>query len=155
MDLAVGQLLESVVALPYEFVIPDVILAQELLDLAGYHAKALPEMGFQIGVLANIQTAFDLFTSHRREISLNDSFALALAMTRDAILMTGDRRLRRISQVKGIDVRGTLWVTAELARHQIMPPEALLAALLRIKGHRRTRLPTELDRQIEVLTRRA
>ena len=155
MDLAVGRLLEAVLRLPYEFVIPDVMLEQELVDLDGYDPAMLCEMGFQAGELANVQAAFDLFVEHRKDVGLNDCFALAMAEQTQGILMTGDQGLRRVSRNRGVEVRGTLWVTSELATQENVDAAGLLDGLERIKQHPRTRLPRqELDRQIAALRQR-
>lgn len=152
MDLAVGRLLEAILTLPYEFVIPDVMLEQELLDLDGYNPTMLCGMGFQSGELTDAQAAFDLFAEHRKDVGINDCFALAMAEQTQGILMTGDQRLRRLSRNRGVEVRGTLWVTDELAAHGVVDPARLLDGLERIKQHPRTRLPRqELDRQIAAL----
>lgn len=155
MDLAVGRLLEAILTLPYEFVIPDVMLEQELIDLDGYDSTMLCGMGFQSGELTNAQAAFDLFAEHRKDVGINDCFALAMAEQTKGILMTGDRGLRRVSRDRGVEVRGTLWVTAELATLDTVNAARLLDGLEQIKQHPRTRLPQQdLDRQIVALRQR-
>ena len=40
IDLAKARLIESALALPYEFLVPDVMFADELLDLGSYTRAA-------------------------------------------------------------------------------------------------------------------
>ena len=40
---------------------------------------------------------------------------------KDSILLTGDRQLRDVSRGNGVDVRGVLWITDELQKHDIVP----------------------------------
>ncbi|MGB1005862.1 MAG: PIN domain-containing protein [Thalassobaculaceae bacterium] len=157
MDLAVGHLLEAALSLPFEFVIPDVMVSEELLDLGGYSVDDLIQLGFQIGELSNASTALALHTKHRIDLSLNDCFALAMAEERRCVLMTGDGRLRRISADRGQveAVRGTLWVTREIYETGVTEMAGLHAGLVRIQEHPRTRLPkVELDRQIVTVSNR-
>jgi predicted nucleic acid-binding protein len=52
-----------------------------------------------------VQRAAQYFNQHRR-LKLNDCFALTFAEgTKESILLTGDGQLRRIAQVKGLEVR--------------------------------------------------
>ena len=48
MDLAKVHLIEATIALPFEFVIPDVMVAGELLDLGSYTAADLVRLGFKV-----------------------------------------------------------------------------------------------------------
>ena len=41
IDLAKARLIESALGLPYEFVVPDVMFADELLDLGSYTREDL------------------------------------------------------------------------------------------------------------------
>ena len=64
-------------------------------------------------------------------MKLNDCFALALAEDiEDSILLTGDGPLRDISRGNGVEVRGVLWITDELEKHDIVPLPRLYDALL-------------------------
>ena len=61
IDLAKARLIENTLALPYEFVIPDVIFADELIDLRHYKKEQLLELGFKIGSLKGeeVETVFE------------------------------------------------------------------------------------------------
>jgi hypothetical protein len=100
MDLAKTELIEPTIALPFEFMIPDVMLAKELLDLGCYKPKDLAGLGFRIGTLegAEAVSAMGYFRQHRAQLSLNDCFAWRLAEVHQGILMTGDGDLRKLAR---------------------------------------------------------
>ena len=90
IDIATVQLIERALALP------DVMFADELLDLGSYTRDGLLEAGLKIGGLDGdgVLAAFG-YAERYRALSSNDAFALALAKTADSVLLTGDRTLRR------------------------------------------------------------
>ena len=63
-------------------------------------------------------------------VGLEDQTALFLAMELNAILLTGDRRLRLEGLKRKIEVRGLLWILDELVTKQLLPPR-LAAVKLR------------------------
>jgi hypothetical protein len=110
-DLAKTELVEPVLALPFEFMIPDVMLARGLLDLGRYKPDQLVQLGFKIGHLDGMESARAIayFRRHRLQLSPNDCFAWRLAEVHRGILMTGDGDLRRIAAENGVEVHGVLW----------------------------------------------
>ncbi|WP_152982767.1 hypothetical protein [Acidiphilium sp. JA12-A1] len=157
MDLAKARLIEATLALPFEFVIPDVILTEELLDLRSYTAADLPRLGFRIGELEGQDTyeAFTYYRTYRANLSLNDCFALRVAEIRSGILMTGDAWLRKVAADRGIEVHGLLWVADHIAQHGTYPAPQLAAALETLGQDPLVRLPTgPLRELIERLRRR-
>jgi hypothetical protein len=142
MDLAKVRLIEPVLKLPFEFMIPDVILAQELLDLGTYTAKRLIELGFIQGELEgdDSRRARDYFCANRR-LSLNDCFAWRLAEIHNAILMTGDANLRAAVTAAEIEVHGLLWAVEMMVKHKTSTHIALAEALDHLGNDRNTRLP--------------
>ncbi len=121
MDLAKVRLVEPVVRLPFEFVIPDVVLARDVLDFGPYSAAGLLQLGFVAGALDGAQTrcARDYFLQHRQQLSLSDCFAWRLAEVHDGILMTGEARLIAIATAANVEVRGILWAIEMMAKHKI------------------------------------
>lgn len=107
-------------------------------------------MGLQVVEFtgAEVVTVIDLGRTHP-EVSINDLFALVLARKRNVLLLTGDKRLRRIAQDDyGLDVHGTLWVLDQMVKLKLVPsPQA--AAALRDMLKSGSRLPeTECDRRL-------
>lgn len=157
MDLAKARLIEATLALPFDFVIPDVIIAQELLDLGAYTSGDLLRLGFRSGALegADVAAAFGYFRAHRCQLSLNDCFALRLAEVHEGILMTGDADLRKIAAQGGIEVHGTLWAVEMMAHHSTCPTQQLSAALDSLDADPLVRLPRNLLRALKAKIRGA
>lgn len=143
MDLAKVRLIEAAIALPFEFVIPDVMIAGELLDLGSYTAADLVRLGFKEGRLDGSATrqASDYFRQYRRHLSLNDCFAWRLAEMHQGILMTGDGNLRKLAAEAGVEVHGTLWAIELMATHATCPAGALITALDQLDADGLVRLP--------------
>jgi hypothetical protein len=142
MDLAKVRLIEPVLQLPFEFMLPDVILAQELLDLGAYTAKGLLDLGFVQGDLNgdDSRQARDYFAKNRR-LSLNDCFAWRLAEVHKAILMTGDANLRTIAIAAKVEVHGILWAVEMMLKHKTSPAAALAKALEHLSSDPLVQLP--------------
>jgi len=145
LDLAKTRLIESTLALSFDFVIPDVICDQELLDLGTYSAADLVRLGFTIGALdgAGMTAAPGHYTRHRTRLSFNDCVALTHAQTKACILMTGDGPLRLVAERLKIDVHGFLWAASLMAEQETCPRERLIAALQQLHDDPSRRLPRE------------
>jgi len=83
--------------------------------------------------------------AHHR-VSMADGSVLYLSMSREARLLTGDRRLRRAAEKAGVEVGGLLWVIDELVAKSLLSPETA-AERLRDMLNRGARLP---DHEVEV-----
>lgn len=143
MDLAKARLIEATLALPYEFMIPDVMLAQELLDLGSYTSTDLLRLGFKLGELDGhgVGDALCQYQEHHRDLSLNDCFALTLAQRLACILMTGDGRLRAIAETAGLKVHGLLWAAEQIRDLASCPVGQLLNGLEVLERDPLVRLP--------------
>lgn len=143
LDLARVRLIESTLALSFEFVIPDVIFDQELLDLGSYTPTDLVRLGFTIGSLDGdgMAKAFAHFGRHASRLSLNDCIALAHAEAKGCILMTGDGPLRALAERMKIDVHGVLWAAALMVEQGTCPRDRLVAALQQLHDDSSRRLP--------------
>ncbi len=154
IDLAKAQLIESTLALPYEFVIPDVIFADELIDLRHYKKEQLPELGFKIGSLEGeqVKTVFK-YGARFKPLTANDCFALVLAETiAEAILLTGDGDLRKAAQRHKVETHGIIWLCEQMKECQTVDDKVLLVALEKFRDDPRCRVPKrELSRLIERL----
>jgi hypothetical protein len=131
VDLRKAALLEALLRLPYSFVMPDILFADEWLCLSDDEKSSLRALGLDVRTLPGplVERAGQTFSRHSR-LKLNDCFALTLAEEiGDGILLTGDGPLRRIAEGKGLEVRGVLWVTDELETHGVLTAPALHAAL--------------------------
>lgn len=150
MDLAKTELIEPVLALPFEFMIPDMMLARELLDLGRYKPDQLVRLGFKVGRLDGTESARAIayFRRHRLQLSLNDCFAWRLAEVHRGILMTGDGDLRELAGQNGVEVHGVLWAIELMAHHATCRMKRLVDALDQLDGDPLVRLPKKSLRSL-------
>lgn len=143
VDLTKARLIEPVVSLPFEFMIPDVILAHDLLDLGTYTAAKLLDLGFVKGALegADARCATDYFLENRRKLSFNDCFAWRMAEVHKAILLTGEPNLGAIASAAQVEVRGLLWAVEMIAYHKTSTNKVLAKALERLANDPLVGLP--------------
>ena len=128
-DLRNGRVLTTLAALPYRFIVPDVVFAELDAPLRGM----IQSLGFEIGGLEaeTVGEVFALRTGNPR-LSVADLFALFVARDRQAMLLTGDSRLRKLAEARGVVVHGTLWVLDELFARQALHGGETVTALERI-----------------------
>lgn len=117
--LAQRQVLEEALRLPHEVIIPDVMLADTLLDFGGYDGSALVEMGARVGHLDS--EGVELATTYQAQypaLSTSETFALVLAEAagEGAILLSGPP-LSGTAESHGLEVRGFPWMVEEMRRH--------------------------------------
>lgn len=129
IDLFNGRLLEKATRLPYELVLPDVIVA-ELIHPPG---ELFIQSGFSILQLDEIAVAqiIDLRKRFPRP-STNDLFALLLAKINSCLLITGDDALRKAAKEEGVPVHGLLWILDRLLEYKIFTPIEAADALKKI-----------------------
>lgn len=157
IDLAKTRLLENLLRLPYRFVIPDVLYADELITLHHYRREQLLDIGFVLGELDGPQVGKASEYGHRYPtLSLNDCFALVMAETTpDAVLLTGDRRFRRVAEQHRVETHGILWILDQLLERGAVDPAILRDALQSLVRDPTVRLPAkEVERRIHALTKR-
>lgn len=150
IDLKKGGLLAAFLDLPYELIVPDGVLADELLSFT----KA------EVALMRRKMTVTRLNGEQVRRaqqqqrstpaLAVYDCAAFVIAVDeKDAILLTGDRRLREVAQNAQIECHGILWVVDELAKAELAGPRTLLRALERWHADSLIRLPRhELERAI-------
>lgn len=120
IDLAKGELIEPALALPYEFVIPDALFENELIDLGRYRKEDLPGLGLNVQELAPDELSRAIgYRSRYTALTAQDCFALTIArVTPNAMLLTGDQNLRRAAGTEVVEAHGLLWACEEMKRHQ-------------------------------------
>lgn len=154
IDLAKTRLLENLLQLPYRFVIPDVLYANELITLRHYHREQLLDIGFKLGELDGLQVGkASAYSRQYPQLSLNDCFALVMAeTTENAVLLTGDQRLRHVAEQQGLAVHGILWILDQAYEQGAVDAAAFHAALLVLANDPLTRLPgKELQKRMQDL----
>ena len=118
IDLHRGDLIDEAFLLPFEFMAPDVIIADELLTPNG---GELVQLGLQEKELSGKQVLMvvDLAKRYVRP-SRQDLFALVLARETDAILLTGDGDLRNVAHEINVEVHGTIWLLDQMVDRGII-----------------------------------
>ena len=155
IDLRKGSLLHVLLRLPYHFVVPLPIRVSELLNFTDQEWRLLDDAGLETFDLppAMVAEAFQI-KSTRPRLSANDCFCLAVTRAYDdAILLTGDRLLRRTAEDDGRRVHGVLWIIDELKENRVCADALLFSALERWSADQAVRLdPIELAKRRQVWT---
>lgn len=151
IDLDTAGLTDLVFRLPLSLQAPDVIVAElERPDgavLAGRGLKVRTLTGSQVLEVARL-------ARHYLRPSRSDLFALVLAQSEGATLLTGDRHLRSAAALEGVKVHGTLWLIDEMAETRLLEQrEAGARLLLMVQAGRR--LPAdEVERRLGMWARK-
>ena len=129
IDLYNGKLCEAVLQLPYEFVLPDVIVA----ELKKPPGVLLLKLGFtEEGISGEeIKNIFVLRNKYA-EPSTNDLFALLLAKRDACYLITGDNALRNAAKQEGVATHGIFFLLDSLVKNEILTKANAANALERI-----------------------
>ncbi|WP_084512418.1 hypothetical protein [Geothrix fermentans] len=153
IDLERGSLLESVFSLSATFAVPDVLFERELKAYGGENLLALGLKVLELdgeGVLLA-----QSYRARSKQISLPDSFTLALARRDGHTLLTGDGALRSLAEAEGLECHGFLWVIDQLIGAGTVPRVLLAARIELIVSHPRCRLPRrEVKLRLEQLLRK-
>lgn len=106
IDLDAGGIIHEAFQLLLPFIAPDVVIA----ELQAPDGRALVSLGLQQEELAGDEVRLVIQLASRYPApSRVDLFALALAKARGAVLLTGDRHLRKAAEQEKVPVHGTLW----------------------------------------------
>jgi len=143
IDLRKVSLLEALLRLPCEFLIPDTLFEDELLKFTAAQKKAMVRAGLKVIDLPGERVLrAQAVIRQAPRLSVHDGFAFALAEGHPGcILLTGDGELRSLAVRHKMEVHGVLWVIDELHRHQIEKAKNLLAALRAFSADPTVRLP--------------
>ncbi len=130
IDLFNGRIVSETVRLPYDFLLPDVILVEELKEPSG---EELIRRGFiAAGTTGEeMRTVEELSKKYGRP-SRNDLFALTIAKVRGLTLLGGDKDLRNSARREGVAVHGTIWILDRLIAESNIIDEIAADALERI-----------------------
>lgn len=147
VDLERGSLLEASFRLPFQLAVPDLLYEREL---KGYGGDELMRLGLSVEELDGDGITRAL--AYRRQVpalSVPDSFALALAQTRDWVLLTGDGALRQLANDEAVKCHGVLWLLDEIYNATAASVSELHDGLTAISQHSRCRLPrAEIRRRL-------
>ncbi len=145
IDLYFGEIAYEFFQLPYNFIAPDVIIA----ELQEPDSRLFIELGLQEHELTGSQIleVMELRSVYRHP-SVNDLFALVLARLLSLPLLTSDGNLRKAAVQEGVQVHGTLWALDEMVRLQIIS-QVQAAGSLKLMCEKGSRLPQdECDKRL-------
>jgi hypothetical protein len=150
IDLRKGHLVDAFLELPYELVIPDVLLDDELLSFAKSEIALLRRKMTVATLDGEGVERVRTIIAEVRALSVYDGFAFVIAEERPGcILLTGDSRLRDRSEASGMECHGVLWAVDEIRKAKTATMTALLQALEAWHDDPLVRLPRqELGRMI-------
>jgi hypothetical protein len=139
IDLERADLLGEMFLLPFEFAVPDLLYGREL---AGELGERLVQLGLRIEELTPVELrrATTVNRQHTR-LSVPDTFAFVIAVSRGWGLLTGDGTLRELAVTEQIDMHGVLWLFDQLADGNHIGFDRLHDGLTNLFAHPRCRLP--------------
>ena len=136
-------MLDLLLRLPYEFLIPNTLFEEELLKFTAAQKKALIRGGLKVVDLpgASVLRAQAIVREIPR-LSVHDGFAFALAERHTGcILLSGDEGLRTLASKREIEVHGVLWVLEQLHTNRLATPAMILTVLRALLEDATVRLP--------------
>jgi len=128
IDLFHGRIIESFLELEADFLVSDAQLAEiekeKGLNLDPY----LPRLSSQSYTPSEMTKVQTLVTQYPK-LSSPDVLAFLLATRANAILVTGDKSLRKLASECGIECHGMLWILDTLLEHKLITTEGAFLAL--------------------------
>ena len=145
IDLHKVRLLPVMLRLPHRFIVPPPVRYSEMLDLSDREWRGLEDAGLLASDPPFEQVAEALaLRTENPALSPADCACLVEARHHDnAVLLTGDRRLRRVAETAGLCVHGVLWIVDELWRAGACCAARLITALQRWRDDPTVFLPPE------------
>ena len=130
IDFHEGDVLDALFSLPFTFFAPDLLLVSEFLSVDPIY---LHRLGLAVHSLSGEQVIEIIALGQQaRRPSFQDLAAFVLARNLSAVLLTGDRDLRRMASAHGIPHHGTLWLLDELVARRLLAPRQAGQALQRM-----------------------
>ncbi len=156
IDLRKGQLLHAMLSLAYRFVVPYPVRMSELLDFTPQEWRVLDDGGlvtFDLPPEA-IDHALEI-KGDRARLSAKDCFCLVTTLRHEeALLLTGDARLRRAAADLGVEVHSVLWLLDRLREAGNSPLDLLITALETWRADPAVFLPVdEIEARLRILNR--
>lgn len=147
IDLESMGILDLWFQLGYETITSSFIV-DELREGAHHQSLAYIESGHILNEVLELIDFYPLYEELEESgLSAADVSVLYLAQQRQALLLTGDGRLRTESSVRRVEYHGSLWILEQLVAEGILEP--LIAAqklehLQSLTGQDRRYLPSEI-----------
>lgn len=145
IDLRKARLLKAFARLPYEILVPDVLLEHEFVKFTPEDKNELIDNGVQIVELpsSGVERVINIQTE-KTALSVYDCFAFVVAEKHPGcILLTGDKQLRKLAIQSRIESHGVLWAINELHIHGLATPKKLHQVLTFFEQDETVRLPAK------------
>lgn len=141
IDLAEGDLLAPWFSLRIESHATDLVLAELHPGDGWRHVSRFVQTG-QLRRHSHSPAALIEVASYSqtRGLSMADASGILLALRLEALLLTGDRRMRGVAEGEGVPVRGLLWILDRLVEARLLAPRIAADRLERL-GTAGSRLP--------------
>lgn len=126
-DFQVGGILSLIGRFKFERLITDLVED----ELESVSLRELQRAGYKTVKLTGdqVQKLHGLYAAHQSTVSLADLSAMVAAEVYKAILLTGDKGLRKIAEDQSVEVHGTLWLLDELVAAKAITMSDASAAL--------------------------
>jgi predicted nucleic acid-binding protein len=154
IDLHKVGLVEVMLQLPYDFVLPLPVAHNEVLDFteldwSRFSDAGLGQVDLDPGQVGRAMTHRSQYT----KLTAEDCFSLVLAEDiKHSILLTGDAELRNVATGKGCEVHGVIWVADQIHSHGLIANLELAKRLEVWLNDPLVRLPTtELNARLRLL----
>lgn len=140
--------------LQYNYLMSNDAILDELLSPPGFKDELI-HLGLIPTELDDAELSLVYtYGSKYLQLSIYDTFAMAIAKNRSIILLTGDNNLRKIAISEDVIVKGTLWIFEELFEKEYISKAEYLYYLQEIQKYngRQIRLPAaEIQKRIDKL----
>ena len=149
IDLHKAALLEEFIALPYTVAMPLPLFEHEALFLDTDTKDHLLALGLEIVNVAASGVARAMrYANQYPALQSNDCFALVVAeSSENAVLLTGDKRLKTVAGDHGVTAHGVLWATDEIYDHELCDAKKLREGLRVFRDDPLVFIPNELIRK--------
>jgi len=154
IELAKWNLIEDIFQLPYEFVVPDALFEEELIDLGNVDRHDLISLGLRVEALdANgMLQATEYQTSHPK-LTIHDCFAVTMATQNSWTLLTSDKRMKSLAISEKVEAYGTLWIIDRLYEYGVKSNLEILSVLEGMLSDSRNWIPAhEIRKRIVLLS---
>lgn len=154
IHLQKGRILDAFGCLPHDCYIPGTIREDELSDFTASEWRVLDGSGMTTCELSDghIRQAENLERKHTA-LSIYDCIVMTMAESHaGSVLLTGDDRLRKVAEARGLEVHGVLWIIDQPSMLEAFRSARLVDVLEVWRDDATVYLPdAEIERRITAL----
>ena len=155
IDLHSIGLLEEFFSLPWEVHTTDLVMLELVRqwqneEVSQYKTKGLLHIPFlnekEMQIIVNMMMNFEGITN----VSLADCSVWYYARENNYILLTGDRKLKGVSSLDGVEVHGTIFIFDKMVQHKVRTPAIAADKLEQLYSINRRLPKSEIDQRIKL-----